>query len=89
MPRTDIPKNVIELRNAVDTRRPNKSPYILVQEFLRKNATKAYKVSQLQKALNMNSNIDYWSISHACKFLVQDGLLESFGTNPCWFAWKG
>jgi len=80
------PKDVSELEQGQDTDVPNKSPYFLIQQFLRKNKGKAYKASQLQKLLNI---ADYWSVKYACKSLVTDGIIKAYRTNPTWYSWKG
>lgn len=83
------PKTVQELEKRYKAKKDIASPYTLVLQFLKSNKENAYKVSQLQEKLNMASNNDYWSVQHACKFLVMDGLVKSFGSNPTWYAWKG
>jgi hypothetical protein len=80
------PKDVAQLEMEEGSDKAMKSPSQLIKEFLRKNPSKAYKVSQLQKLLNLN---DYWAVKYACKSLVLEGILKSFKANPTWYAWRG
>jgi hypothetical protein len=81
-----IPKDVAQLEMEEGSDKASKSPSQLIKEFLRKNPSKAYKVSQLQELLNIT---DYWSVKYACKSLVLEGILKSFKSNPTWYAWRG
>lgn len=81
-----IPKSVKELEAEIGSNTLNKSPYMAIMEFLKKNKGKAYKTTQLKEILNIN---DYWAVKYACKCLVQDGLVNAYKTNPTWYAWKG